>query len=146
MEDQEKYKINSIFKYIKTGKFPKRKGLFKTIFYLAGRSECFLGILGTSSSLTKLRPDKNRYALLKIENFRTILPQIQPFFEKYIKNFTFEERNDSPYYLKVNYVDIYYNHESINWALIDEELKKNHANNITIKDGIPKIINYKNAK
>ena len=147
MEEDVKFKINSIFKYIKTGKLPKRKGLFKTIFYLAGHYESFFGISGTSSSVTKLRPNKNRYALLRIENFEKILPEINPFFEKYINNFSFEKSSDSPSCAKVSLIDIYYKFEDIKWFLIDEELKKNHADNITIKDGIPKIINYrKNAK
>jgi hypothetical protein len=57
---EEKFKGALIFKYLKTGKIPKRKGLFRVLFYLAGEHQNFKGIMMTSSSTTQKRPSVDR--------------------------------------------------------------------------------------
>ena len=74
---EQKLKGALIFKYLQTGKIPQRKGLFKTLFYLAGESKSFGSILMTSSSTTLKRPLIDRTIEIKvIINFPEQLPKI----------------------------------------------------------------------
>ena len=42
----------------------------------------------------------------------------------------------------VNLMTVYYSSKDIKWALIDEELRTNHKDNIKEVEGFPKIISY----
>lgn len=135
---EQKLKGVLIFKYLQTGKIPKRKGLFKNLFYLAGESRNFKKILMTSSSVTLKRPSIDRtvqismFASANIENLKNI-------FKKYLLNFDIKY---FAYTANVTHLTVYYSADEIQWALIDEELRTNHKDNIRETDGFPKIINY----
>jgi hypothetical protein len=142
---EQKLKGALIFKYLQTGKIPQRKGLFKTLFYLAGESKSFGSILMTSSSTTLKRPLIDRTIEIKvIINFPEQLPKIisnlEDIFKKFLINFEINVREFS------NYLTIYYSSANIQWALIDEELRQNHKDNITEQSGFPKIKNYQLCK
>lgn len=133
-----KLKGHLIFKYLQTGKIPKRKGLFKTLFYLAKESRNFKKILMTSSSVTLKRPSIDRTvqistaADLNLENLKDT-------FKKYLINFDIKP---SLYNNHVYHLTIYYSSNDVQWALIDEELRTNHSENIWKIEGFPKIINH----
>ena len=135
---EQKLKGTLIFKYLKTGKIPKRKGLFRTLFYLAKESRNFKRIKMTSSSVTLKRPTIDRTiqicALtdLNLENLKDI-------FKKYLINF---DLNYSVLNNNIAHLTIYYSSNDVQWALIDEELRTNHSENIWKKDDFPKIINH----
>lgn len=146
MDEDEKYKINSIFKYIKTGKLPRRKNLFKTLFYLCGCYANFHGVYGTSSSTTLKRQNKNRVVKIKVSKLDEVEQKIQNILNEYLIDW----QMDKQYCLLSNttetIITIYYKYENIKWALLDKRLKENHSENIEILDGIPKIINFKCKK
>jgi hypothetical protein len=133
-----KLKGTLIFKYLQTGKIPKRKGLFRTLFYLAKESRNFKKILMTSSSVTIKRPSIDRtvqistLAKVNIENLKSI-------FKKYLINFDVKHYEYNP---NITHLTVYYSSNHVQWALIDEELRANHKENIWKTEGFPKIINY----
>ena len=141
---EQKLKGALIFKYLQTGKVPQRKGLFRTLFYLAGESASFGAILMTSSSTTLKRPLIDRTIEIKLINSHEQLPKtisnLEDIFKKFLINFEISIREFS------NYLTIYYSSANIQWALIDEELRQNHKDNITEQSGFPKIKNYKLCK
>lgn len=139
---EEKFKGALIFKYLKTGKIPTRKGLFKALFYLAGEYQNFKGILMTSSSVTQKRPSIDRTAQIKV---KTILnyERLYAIFDKYLLDFETKESRHTEY---INFLTVYYSSKEIQWALIDEELRINHKENITEQSGFPKIINFNYEK
>lgn len=139
---EQKFKGALIFKYLKTGKIPKRKGLFKALFYLAGESKNFRGIMMTSSSTTQKRPLVDRTVQIKIKNTLNH-DSLWKIFEKYLLNF---ETKISKSTIDIDFLTVYYSSESIQWALIDEELRINHKDNINEQSGFPKIINFKYEK
>lgn len=139
---EEKFKGALIFKYLKTGKIPKRKGLFKALFYLAGEYQNFKGIIMTSSSTTKKRPLIDRTVQIKVKN-NLNQNSLNNIFKKYLLNF---EIKKSRHTVDVNFLTVYYSSESVQWALIDEELRTNHKENINEQSGFPKIINFKYEK
>jgi hypothetical protein len=139
---EEKFKGALIFKYLKTGKIPKRKGLFKALFYLAGEYQNFKGIIMTSSSTTKKRPLIDRTVQIKVKN-NLNQNSLNNIFKKYL--FIFEIKK-SRHTVDVNFLTVYYSSESVQWALIDEELRTNHKENINEQSGFPKIINFKYEK
>jgi hypothetical protein len=144
MEEQEltpelKLKGTLIFKYLQTGKIPKRKGLFRNLFYLAGESSNFKKIMMTSSSVTLKRPSIDRTVQISIYSTANKV-KIENIFKKYLINFDVKYFEYTPHIL---HLTVYYSSENIQWALIDEELRTNHKNNIEEKNGFPKIINFK---
>lgn len=139
---EEKFKGILIFKYLKTGKIQPRKGLFKALFYLAGEYQNFKGILMTSSSVTQKRPSINRTVQIKVKNTLNLQKLFQTI-DKYLLNFEFKKSRHTEH---IDFLTIYYSSESIQWALIDEELRVNHKENINEQSGFPKIINFKYEK
>jgi hypothetical protein len=135
---EQKLKGALIFKYLKTGKIPKRKGLFKILFFLAEENKNFKGIMMTSSSVTLKRPLFDRTIQIKI-NCKTNIENLKNVFSKYIGNFDFKIE---PFNSHISFITIYYCSKDINWAMIDEELRTNYKQNIEEVDGLPKIINY----
>jgi len=135
---EQKFKGALIFKYLKTGKIPKRKGLFRTLFFLAGEQKNFKGIIMTSSSVTLKRPTIDRTIQIKI-HCNTDLKNIENVFNTYIPNYEFKIE---PFNAHIKYITVYYCSKNINWAMIDEELRANYKQNIKEVDGLPKIINY----
>jgi hypothetical protein len=138
MTPEEKLKGAIIFKYLKTGKIPKRKGLFRILFYLAGQNQCFKSINMTSSSVTNKRPSVDRTIEINAYCANLKVDLLQEVFKKYLVE----------YELKIHHfhITIYYSSKNIQWALIDEELRLNHSENIIEKDGLPKILNYRYEK
>ena len=135
---EQKLKGILLFKFLKTGSIPKRKGLFRALFYLAGEHYAYKQITMTSSSVTLKRPSINRTIQLKIST-KLNIEKIYEIFKKYLVEFEskLEEKNST-----ISYLTIYYSSEHIQWALIDEELRINHKDNINEESGFPKIINY----
>lgn len=138
MTPEEKLKGAMIFKYLKTGKMPKRKGLFRILFYLAKQHGCFSGINMTSSSVTNKRPNVDRTIEIKILPSKLNIDSLNEVFEKYLIEYELKIHNF--------YATIYYSSNRIQWALIDEELRLNHSENIIEKDGLPRILNYRYEK
>ena len=127
-----------IFKYLQTGKIPKRKGLFRTLFYFAKESRNFKKILMTSSSVTLKRPSIDRTVQISMLA-KADIDNLKDIFKKYLINF------DIKYYQynsNVTHLTVYYSSNDVQWALIDEELRTNHKENIWKTEGFPKIINH----
>ena len=135
---EQKLKGALIFKYLKTGKIPKRKGLFKTLFFLAKEQRNFKGIMMTSSSVTLKRPLIDRTIQIKIHSNANI-ENIKNIFNEYLSNYEFKIE---PFNSHINFLTVYYCSKDINWGMIDEELRTNYKQNIQEVDGLPKIINY----
>jgi hypothetical protein len=135
---EQKLKGALIFKYLKTGKIPKRKGLFRTLFFLAGEQKNFKGITMTSSSVTLKRPTIDRTIQIKIHSNANI-ENIENIFNTYLSNYEFKIE---PFNAHINFITVYYCSKDINWGMIDEELRTNYKQNIQEIDGLPKIINY----
>lgn len=135
---EQKLKGALIFKYLKTGKIPKRKGLFRILFFLAEEHKNFKGIMMTSSSVTLKRPLFDRTIEIKIHAEANI-ENLKNIFNKYLTNY---ELKIEPYNNLVCFMTIYYRSKDIDWGMIDEELRTNHKQNIREIDGLPKIINY----
>lgn len=135
---EQKLKGALIFKYLKTGKIPKRKGLFRTLFFLAGEQKNFKGIMMTSSSVTLKRPLIDRTIQIKIHS-NTNIKNIENIFNTYLLNCEFKIE---PFNSHINFLTVYYCSKDINWGMIDEELRTNYKQNIQEIDGLPKIINY----
>jgi alanine-alpha-ketoisovalerate/valine-pyruvate aminotransferase len=137
---EQKLKGTLIFKYLKTGKIPKRKGLFRILFYLAGQHKHFRGINMTSSSVTNKRPNIDRTIQIGIYRYKLDFSRIHEVFKKYLLDYEFRYEEDS------FYLTVYYSSNLIQWALIDEELRTNHAENITEHSGFPRIVDYQYEK
>jgi hypothetical protein len=135
---EQKLKGALIFKYLKTGKIPKRKGLFRTLFYLAKESRNFKKVMMTSSSVTLKRPSIDRTVQISILK-NTNIANLENVFKKYLVNFDIKYHE---YNLNIMHLTVYYSSNDVQWALIDEELRTNHSNNIWKTDGFPKIINH----
>ena len=135
---EEKLKSNLIFKYLKTGKIPKRKGLFRILFFLAEEHKNFKGITMTSSSVTIKRPNIDRTIQIKVKD-KLDLDKIKSIFNEYLINFDYKIE---AHIVGVNLMTIYYSSKDIKWALIDEELRINHKDNIKEVEGFPRIISY----
>ena len=135
---EQKLKGALIFKYLKTGKIPKRKGLFRTLFFLAGEQKNFKGIIMTSSSVTLKRPLIDRTIQIKIDSNANI-KSIENIFNIYLLNYEFKIESFNSH---INFLTVYYCSKHIDWAMIDEELRTNYKQNIQEIDGLPKIINY----
>jgi hypothetical protein len=135
---EQKLKGSLIFKYLKTGKIPKRKGLFRTLFYLAKESRNFKKVMMTSSSVTLKRPSIDRTVQISILK-NTNIANLENIFKKYLVNFDIKYHK---YNLNIMHLTVYYSSNDVQWALIDEELRTNHSNNISKTDGFPKIINH----
>jgi hypothetical protein len=139
---EEKFKGILIFKYLKTGKIAPRKGLFRVLFYLAGEHRNFKGILMTSSSVTQKRPSVDRTVQVKVKNTLNF-QKLSEVFDKYLLNFETKKSKHTDY---VDFLTIYYSSEFVQWALIDEELRINHKENINEQSGFPKVINFNYEK
>lgn len=135
---EEKLKSALIFKYLKTGKMPQRKGLFRILFFLAGEHKNFKGIIMTSSSVTLKRPAIDRTIQIKVKT-GIDLNKIKFIFNKYLIDF---DLKINQYILSIDFMTVYYSSKNVQWALLDEELRINHKDNIKEIDGLPKIINY----
>jgi hypothetical protein len=135
---EQKLKGAMIFKYLKTGKMPKRKGLFRILFYLAGQHAYFVGINMTSSSVTNKRPNVDRTIEIKIRPSKLNIDLLNDVLKKYLVEYELKLHNF--------FATIYYSSNHVQWSLIDEELRKNHAENIIEKDGLPRILNYRYEK
>jgi hypothetical protein len=96
----------------------------------------------TSSSVTLKRPGINRTIEIAVKP-NLNLDDLLKIFTKYLVNYS---HCIYEYNSQITYITVYYSFEDIQWALIDNELKINHAENIKMVDGLPKIINYKYAK
>lgn len=140
MTPEEKLKGAMIFKYLKTGKIPKRKGLFKILFYLSGQMDRFASINMTSSSVTNKRPDIDRTIQIKLKPVNFNLQSLEDILKKYL--ITYEISYEPQSTIHFQFITIYYSSKQVQWALIDQELRTNHSNNIIEKDGFPRIINY----
>jgi hypothetical protein len=139
---EEKFKGALIFKYLKTGKIPQRKGLFRVLFYLAGEHQNFRGIMMTSSSTTQKRPSVDRTVQIKVKNTLNLEKLFQTF-DKYLIDF---ETKKSRHTVYIDFLTVYYSSQSIQWALIDEELRVHHKDNINEQSGFPKVINFNYEK
>ena len=139
---EEKFKGILIFKYLKTGKITPRKGLLKVLFYLAGEYQGFRGVMMTSSSTTQKRPSIDRTAQIKVKNTLN-LKKLFEIFDKFLINF---ETKKSRYTENMDFLTVYYSSQSVQWALIDEELRVNHKENINEQSGFPKVINFNYEK
>jgi hypothetical protein len=135
---EEKLKGALIFRYLQTGKLPKRKNLFRILFYLAQESYNFSGINMTSSSVTLKRPSFDRTVEIKVK-VKANVDNLKDILNKYLVNYELKFLSDGRPY---GFLTIYYSSQNIQWALIDEELRVNHANNIKEMLGFPRIINY----
>ena len=135
---EDKLKGILIFKYLQTGKIPKRKGLFRILFYLAKEHRNFKGIIMTSSSVTKKRPLLDRTIQIKVTpelNFQSIFN----IFKLYLDNFEIKKEE---FTRGISLLTVYYSSDLIKWALIDEELRQNHSLNIKERSGFPAICNF----
>jgi hypothetical protein len=134
------YLAKKTFYLIKTGKEPKRKNLFKNLFYLAGFGDRYMLIMSTGQKSI----NSNLYQFCKIKVKETtdesvadfMLSSISEICNKYLNLVSFNFNKSYIWTLDIAYSDV-------QWENIDLELLSNHSDNIDIINYFPSIINFK---
>jgi hypothetical protein len=137
---KNEYLARKTFHLIKTGKEPKRKNLFKNLFYLAGFGDKYLQILSTGQKGI----DSQLYQFCKIKIRETMDENVTDFMirsiidvcDKYLNIASFNFNKSYVWTLEIAYSDV-------QWEQIDLELLSNHSDNIDIVNFFPSVINFK---
>jgi hypothetical protein len=137
---KNEYLARKTFHLIKTGKEPKRKNLFKNLFYLAGFGDKYLLIMSTGQKSI----DSNLYQFCKIKIKETLDESVADFMvtsiidicNKYLNLVSFNFNKSYIWTLDIAYSDV-------QWENIDLELLSNHSDNIDIINYFPSVINFK---
>jgi hypothetical protein len=137
---KSEYLARKTFHLIKTGKEPKRKNLFKNLFYLAGFGDKYLQILSTGQKGI----DSQLYQFCKIKIRETMDENVTDFMirsiidvcDKYLNIASFNFNKSYVWTLEIAYSDV-------QWEQIDLELLSNHSDNIDIVNYFPSVINFK---
>jgi hypothetical protein len=125
---------------IKTGKEPKRKNLFKNLFYLAGFGDKYMLIMSTGQKSI----DSKLYQFCKIKIKETLDESVRDFMitsiidicNKYLNLVSFNFNKSYIWTLEIAYCNV-------QWENIDLELLSNHSDNIEIINYFPSVINFK---
>jgi hypothetical protein len=137
---KNEYLAKKTFHLIKTGKEPKRKNLFKNLFYLAGFGDRYVIVMSTGQKSI----DSQLYQFCKIKIKETsdqnvvdfMLSSISEVCDKYLKLISFNFNKSYIWTLEIAYSDV-------QWEAIDLELLSNHSDNIDIINYFPSVINFK---
>jgi hypothetical protein len=137
---KNEYLARKTFHLIKTGKEPKRKNLFKNLFYLAGFGDRYLQIISTGQKGI----DSELYQFCKIRIKETMNQDVTDFMTssiidvcgKYLNLAFFNFNKSYIWTLEIAYSDV-------QWEQIDLELLANHSDNIDIVNYFPSVINFK---
>jgi len=137
---KNEYLARKTFHLIKTGKDPKRKNLFKNLFYLAGFGDRYMLIMSTGQKSI----DSQLYQFCKIKIKETLDENIAYFMISSIIDICYNYLNVVSFNFNKSYVwtlEIAYS--DVQWERIDLELLANHSDNIDIVNYFPSIINFK---
>jgi len=137
---KNEYLARKTFQLIKTGKEPKRKNLFKNLFYLAGFGDKYLQIISTGQKGI----DSQLYQFCKIKIKETMNDSVADFMissvidicDKYLNLVSFNFNKSYIWTLEIAY-------SNVQWEKIDLELLANHSDNIDIVNYFPSVINFK---
>lgn len=137
---KNEYLARKTFHLIKTGKEPKRKNLFKNLFYLAGFGDKYLLVMSTGQKSV----DSKLYQFCKIKIKETLDQNVTDFMissilevcDKYLNLVSFNFNKSYVWSLEIAYSDV-------QWESIDLELLSNHSDNIDMINYFPSIINFK---
>ena len=137
---KNEYLARKTFQLIKTGKEPKRKNLFKNLFYLAGFGDKYLQIISTGQKGI----DSQLYQFCKIKIKETVDNNVADFMissiidicDKYLNLASFNFNKSYIWTLEIAY-------SNVQWEKIDLELLANHSDNIDIVNYFPSVINFK---
>jgi hypothetical protein len=137
---KNEYLARKTFQLIKTGKEPKRKNLFKNLFYLAGFGDKYLQIISTGQKGI----DSQLYQFCKIKIKETVDNGVADFMissiieicDKYLNLASFNFNKSYIWTLEIAY-------SNVQWEKIDLELLANHSDNIDIVNYFPSVINFK---
>jgi hypothetical protein len=137
---KNEYLARKTFHLIKTGKEPKRKNLFKNLFYLAGFGDKYMLIMSTGQKSI----DSQLYQFCRIKIKETLDENVADFMissiidvcYKYLNVVSFNFNKSYIWTLEIAYSDV-------QWEQIDLELLANHSDNIDIVNYFPSIINFK---
>jgi hypothetical protein len=137
---KNEYLARKTFQLIKTGKEPKRKNLFKNLFYLAGFGDKYLQIISTGQKGI----DSQLYQFCKIKIKETVDNSVADFMissiidicDKYLNLACFNFNKSYIWTLEIAY-------SNVQWEKIDLELLANHSDNIDIVNYFPSVINFK---
>jgi hypothetical protein len=137
---KNEYLARKTFHLIKTGKEPKRKNLFKNLFYLAGFGDRYMLVMSTGQKSI----DSQLYQFCKIKIKETLDENIADFMISNIIDICYNYLNVVSFNFNKSYVwtlEIAYS--DVQWERIDLELLANHSDNIDIVNYFPSIINFK---
>jgi len=137
---KNEYLARKTFHLIKTGKDPKRKNLFKNLFYLAGFGDRYMLIMSTGQKSI----DSQLYQFCKIKIKETLDENVADFMISSIIDICYNYLNVVSFNFNKSYVwtlEIAYS--DVQWERIDLELLANHSDNIDIVNYFPSIINFK---
>ena len=134
------YLARKTFHLIKTGKEPKRKNLFKNLFYLAGFGDKYVIMMSTGQKSI----DSKLYQFCKIKIKEILDESVRDFMitsiidicNKYLNLVSFNFNKSYVWTLEIAYSDV-------QWENIDLELLSNHSDNIDIINYFPSVINFK---
>ena len=134
------YLARKTFYLIKTGKEPKRKNLFKNLFYLAGFGDKYVIMISTGQKSI----DSKLYQFCKIKIKETLDEDVANFMitsiidvcNKYLNLVSFNFNKSYIWTLEIAY-------SNVQWEAIDLELLSNHSDNVDIVNYFPSIINFK---
>jgi len=137
---KSEYLARKTFHLIKNGKEPRRKNLFKNLFYLAGFGDRYLLIMSTGHKSI----NSNVYQFCKIKIKETIDQNVADFMvssiseicDKYLNLVSFDFNKSYVWTLDIAYSDV-------QWENIDLELLSNHSDNIDMVNYFPSVINFK---
>lgn len=137
---KNEYLARKTFHLIKTGKEPKRKNLFKNLFYLAGFGDKYLLMMSTGHKSI----NSELYQFCKIKTKEIIdedmadfmISSVSEICSKYLNLVSFNLNKSYVWTLEIAYSDV-------QWENIDLELLCNHSDNIDIVNYFPSIINFK---
>jgi len=141
---EKEYKQRIFLTTLKEGKCPKRKCLFKNIFYMSGIYRHYKMV--NSVTVSDNHSYDRKYEIC-VNNHLTPVKTVteNPIFINNLKrylsdNFRVEV---TPYFNVVNCFFIYFNYNKIRWDLIDYDLQQNHSDNILKKpNGFIYVKNY----
>jgi len=137
---KNEYLARKTFYLIKNGKEPKRKNLFKNLFYLAGFGDRYMLIMSTGQKSI----DSKLYQFCRIKIKETLDENVADFMISSIIDVCYKYLNVASFNFNKSYIwtlEIAYS--DAQWEKIDLELLANHSDNIDIVNYFPSIINFK---
>jgi hypothetical protein len=140
---KEKYERMSVFYFLKNGKPLIRRGLFNRILFLC------LGIrkyfIIKSSVLENEKYDRSY--LIKVTLDDQQLQKLKLGCNFYLGDFDIQKEKSYDFFgYRSDCIKICYKKENVRWDLLDRDLILLYPDNVTIKNNIPKIKNYRHAK